>query len=253
MPSPPPAYSSPSKKTLVIVFLVSLVSLVLGLGLYAALKKKKKSAREISLNQFFNAPLVNRYRLIADTGTWSLNVTNNALQLQWTSDTSYTVWDSFHGTCGPNSISYSILSNSVWFDSVNYVPYGLGFPNSFSILATTPAFTDSVNFTNYTFNLVLYQGMLRIEQNGVLNPGIWNNYEGISANGGNMPTSPIWPSSQGDSTQVLWQIGSQVHAAQFRGNGEFLVGNGVNPYNPANGIGSWFAHTYSSLSNLCQS
>jgi hypothetical protein len=230
--------------------LAFLVAVVAFLITYVALKKKEKTKSQLIHQQFIDAPRVNRSVIINDTGTWRLSVTAQALQLVWTSDTTNVVWDSFNGTCGPNAASYAKLTNTSWFDSTNFVPRGLGFPASYSILASTPAFTDTMNLTHYGFNLVLYPGMLRIEQDGG-DGGVWNNYLGISANGGSMPIAPIWPSSQDDGSRVLWQLGSVQRCAQFRSDGTLLMGNCSNPYNPPNGIASWFAQRYSSVSNLC--
>ena len=229
-------------------FLAILVFSIAGLGTYAALHKRK-NAPIVELLSFLNAPSINRSSLVGTTGTWSLNTTINALQLNWTSNSQlYTVWDSSNGYCGPNSVSYALLSNTNWFDSQNFVPFGLGFPTSYTVLATTDVFTDPLTTLNYAFKLVLYQGMLRIERDGG-SSAFWNNYQGISS-----PTplpSSAWPSTQDDGSRVLWKIGDLINSTQFRSNGEFLVGSGINPFQNPNGFGSWFAHTYSSLTNQC--
>jgi hypothetical protein len=157
------------------------------------------------------------------------------------------VWDSANGSCGPNSLSYALLSNSNWFDPVGYVPFGLGFPASYTVLATTNVFTDPLTSQNYAFKLVLYQGMLRIEQDGS-NHTYWNNYQGISTDA---PLPSSWPSTQDDGSRILWKIGDVINSAQLRSNGEFLVGSGLDPYNNPTGFGSWFAHTYTSLTHQC--
>jgi len=228
-------------KTLLFGFLAVLVFTIAGLGTYAALHTRKKTVTQLQLQSFLAAPQINRATLVGTTGTWSLNTTLNSLQLNWTSNSqNFTVWDSFNGVCGPNSISYARLSNSVWFDSTNYVPYGLGFPSSYTVLTSTNIFTDALSTQNYAFKLVLYQGMLRIEKDG-LNPMWWNNYQGKNTTA---PISPsVWPSTQDDGSKILWKIGDIVNSAQFRSNGNFLVGS-ANPFNNPNGFGSWFAETH---------
>ena len=232
-----------TSKVWVIIFLIALGALVIGLGVYAALRKKKKTPQDISYEQFLNAPPINRSKLIGKTGTWSVNVTSFALELVWRSNsTNYIVWDSRIGTCGSNSNSFALLSNSAWFDSENFVPEGLGFPSSYTVLASTGVFQDALTTEYYSFNLVLYPGMLRIEQDGAQR-GVWNNYQGITATP-LMPVLPVWPSNQDDGSQVLWQLGTVVNAAQFRSNGQLLVGSGISPFNPPNGFSSWFADLY---------
>jgi hypothetical protein len=227
---------------IIIGFLCILVFSIAGLGTYAALHKKKLSPSQLQLQSFFDAPAINRTSLVGSTGTWSLKTSLNALQLNWTSNTqTFTVWDSFNGVCGPNSVSYAKLSNSTWFDPDTYVPFGLGFPSSYSVLATTNLFSDPITAQSYAFKLVLYPGMLRIEQDGP-NPGFWNNYQGIS---GALPIpSLVWPSIQDNGDQVLWKIGDVINSAQFRSNGKFLVGSGIDPFNNPNGFSSWFAEEH---------
>lgn len=229
------------RKTLVTIFLVCLAGLVLGLGIYAVARTHEKTQRAKFLNEFNSAPAINRSQIVGSTGTWSVSITRLALKLVWTSNSqNYTVWDTQNGRCGVNSVSYALLSNSSWFDSDNFVPEGLGFASSFSILASTPLFTNSLNQNNYTFNLVLYPGMLRIEQDGD-SYGVWNNYQGPTG----MPQFPVWPSTQDDGDTVLWQIGDVFNAAQFRSNGQLLVGNPLNPFAlMGEGRESWFAENY---------
>jgi len=236
-----------SKKVWVVVFLTSLVALVIGLGVYASLRKKKKTPNQVTYEQFTSAPALNRSQLVGSTGTWSVNVSTRALELIWRSNSqNYKVWDSDIGTCGPNSISYSLLSKTTWFDSENFVPEGLGFPGSYSILASTDLFRDPLTTDFYSFNLVLYPGMLRIEQDGAQR-GVWNNYQGVSAMP-SMPVLPVWPAGQGMDSNVLWQLGTVVNCAQFRSNGQLLVGSGLNPFSPPNGFSSWFADLYNPTS-----
>jgi hypothetical protein len=235
--------ASKASKVWVIVFIISLVALVISLLVYATLRKKKKTTLQVFYEQFLNAPKFNRSQLIGTTGTWSLNVNNIALELVWRSNsTNYTVWDSNIGTCGSNSNSFALLSNTAWFDSDTFVPEGLGFPGSYSVLASTGLFQDPLTTEYYSFNLVLYPGMLRIEQDGAQR-GVWDNYQGVNSIPA-MPVLPVWPSNQDDGSEVLWQLGSVVNCAQFRSNGQFLVGSGVSPFNPPNGFSSWFADLY---------
>lgn len=231
-----------TRKTLVTLFLVCLAGLVLGLGIYAVLRTKEKTQRDAHLNEFLNAPVINRSQIVGSTGTWSLNATRFALELIWTSNSqNYTVWDTINGVCGVNSLSYARLSNTAWFDSDNFVPEGLGFASSFSVLASTPLFTNTLNQNNYSFNLVLYPGMLRIEQDGD-SYGVWNNYQGSVG----MPQFPVWPSTQDAGDSVLWQLGNVFNAAQFRSNGQLLVGNPLNPYAlMGEAKESWFAENFS--------
>jgi hypothetical protein len=237
----------PSQKVWVIVFIVALVGLVLGLGIHAAIRKRDKTPQERAYDQFLNAPAFNRSQVVGLTGTWSVNVTNLALQLIWTSNsTNYIVWDNLIGTCGSNSVSFALLSNTNWFDSTNYTPFAQSHPTSYSVLASTNIFQDNLSLDNYTFNLVLYQGMLRIEQDGG-DQGVWNNYQGISTPG-ILPPIPVWPSSQDAGDTVLWQLGTAINCAQFRSNGQLLVGSGANPFNPGNGFSSWFANLYNPTS-----
>jgi hypothetical protein len=233
----------PVSKVWVVVFIVALVGLVTGLIVHATLRKKQKTASEKTYDQFLNAPVINRSQLIGPTGTWSLNVTNIALELVWRSNSqNYIVWDSAIGTCGSNSISFALLTNTTWFDSVNFEPEGLGFPSSYSLLASTGIFQDPLTTEDYSFNLVLYPGMLRIEQDGAQR-GVWDIYQGVNGLPA-MPVLPVWPSNQDNGSQVLWQLGNVVNCAQFRSNGQLLVGSGLNPFNPPNGFTSWFADTH---------
>jgi hypothetical protein len=230
----------PTKKSLLIIFLVFLVGLVLVLGIYAAVRTHELSQRDKYAQEFADAPLINRSQIVGNKGTWTVNVNRFAMELVWTSNSqNYTVWDSRIGVCGSNSVSFALLSNTDWFDSTNFVPEGLGYASSFSVLASTALFTNSLNQKNYSFNLVLYPGMIRIEQDGD-SYGIWNNYKGSTG----MPQFPTWPSTQNDGSHVLWQLGDKINAAQFRSNGQLLVGNPLNPF-PAMGSGtpSWFADT----------
>jgi hypothetical protein len=86
--------------------------------------------------------------------------------------------------------------------------------------------------------------MLRIEQDGGAQ-GVWNNFQGLSTTG-IIPHIPVWPSSQDAGDTVLWQLGTSVNCAQFRSNGQLLVGNGLDPFNSPNGFASWFADLYTS-------
>lgn len=231
------------QKVWVVIFLVVLAGLAIGLGIHAAIRKREKTPSQRAFDQFLNAPSFNRSQIVGTTGTWSLNVTNFAMELIWRSNsTNYIVWDSQIGTCGANSASFALLSNSTWFDSDNYTPFAQAHPSSYSVLASTNIFQDALTLDNYTFNLVLYQGMLRIEQDGG-DRGVWNNFQGTLTDGIISPI-PVWPSSQDSGDTVLWQLGSSIRCAQFRSNGQLLVGSGFNPFVPPNGFESWFAELY---------
>ena len=196
-------------------------------------------------------------------GSFSLDVQNNTLQLNWYSNSTLsTVWDNQVQNCDRNSLSYFALSQQDFFQrlsATNFIPdnafialYGL----SKSTLMSTQIYTDFLTAESVRFNLTLYCGFFRVETDVTTNQsGLWNNYYGNSNTTLNRLQPPLsWPYQSTTTNNILWQIrqpetgfsDANIMAAQFRENGELSLVNPSDPFGTTTiGILNWYSSQFS--------